>query len=47
MISVTLISEGLSPEAQAAEPLSGALLALDVGIQGLPSMRFATHGRGS
>jgi sugar lactone lactonase YvrE len=45
VVFVTSISEGLSPEAQAAEPLSGALLALDLGIQGLPSTRFATSGR--
>jgi sugar lactone lactonase YvrE len=41
-IFVTSISEGLTPEARAAEPLAGALLALDAGIQGLPATRFGT-----
>ncbi|MDK1377293.1 MULTISPECIES: SMP-30/gluconolactonase/LRE family protein [unclassified Sinorhizobium] len=39
---VTSISEGLAPEAHAAEPLAGALLALDLGIEGLPATRFRT-----
>ncbi|MCA1404439.1 SMP-30/gluconolactonase/LRE family protein [Ensifer sp. IC3342] len=41
-IFVTSISEGLTPEAHAAEPLAGALLALDLGIEGLPAMHFRT-----
>lgn len=40
-IFVTTIREGLAPEEKAAEPLAGALLALDLGIEGLPATRFA------
>lgn len=45
VIFVTSVSEGLSPEARADEPLAGALLSFDAGIQGLPSMQFATGRR--
>ena len=38
---VTTARQGLSPEALAAEPLAGALLALDVGVAGLPEPAFA------
>ena len=41
-IFVTSISDGLSPDELAAEPLAGALLALNLGIQGLPATQFAT-----
>jgi sugar lactone lactonase YvrE len=41
-IFVTSIREGLTPESQASEPLAGALLALDLGIEGLPVTRFGT-----
>lgn len=37
---VTTARKFLSPEQLAAEPLAGALLALDVGIKGLPEARF-------
>jgi len=40
-IFVTSISNGLSPEERAREPLAGALLALEVGIQGLQAVEFA------
>lgn len=43
-IFVTSISEGLTLEAQAAEPLAGALLVLDLGIEGLPATRFRSGG---
>ena len=38
---VTTASQNMSPEALQAEPLAGALLALDVGVRGLPEPRFA------
>ncbi len=38
---VTTARQGLSPEALAAQPLAGALLALDVGVAGLPEPPFA------
>lgn len=41
-IFVTSISDGLTPDEKAAEPLAGALLALDLGMEGLPATRFAT-----
>jgi len=40
-IFVTSISDGLSAEERAREPLAGALLALEIGIQGLPAVEFA------
>jgi len=40
-IFVTSISDGLAPEERAREPLTGALLALEIGIQGLPAVEFA------
>jgi sugar lactone lactonase YvrE len=38
---VTTARQGLTPARRAAEPLAGALLALDVGIAGLPEPAFA------
>ena len=43
-IFVTSISDGLAAGERAGEPLAGALLALDLGIEGLPATRFATTG---
>ena len=37
---ITSHSQRFTPEQQAAEPLAGALLALDVGVRGLPEPRF-------
>ncbi|MEB0058439.1 MULTISPECIES: SMP-30/gluconolactonase/LRE family protein [unclassified Variovorax] len=37
---VTTTSQKMTPEQLAAEPLAGALLALDVGVAGLPEPRF-------
>lgn len=42
---VTTASQHMSPEELEAEPLAGALLALDVGVRGLPEPRFALAGR--
>lgn len=39
-IFVTSISEGLGDDAQRAQPLAGRLLALNLGIYGLPASRF-------
>lgn len=41
---VTTASQNMSPEELAAQPLAGALLALDVGVRGLPEPRFALQG---
>jgi sugar lactone lactonase YvrE len=38
---VTSHSQRFTPEQHAAEPLAGALFALDVGVRGLPEPRFA------
>ena len=38
---ITSHSQRFTPEQQAHEPLAGALLALDVGVSGLPEPRFA------
>ncbi|RXT18413.1 MULTISPECIES: SMP-30/gluconolactonase/LRE family protein [unclassified Bosea (in: a-proteobacteria)] len=38
---ITSHSQRLAPETLAVEPLAGALLALDVGVRGLPEPRFA------
>jgi sugar lactone lactonase YvrE len=38
---VTTASQRLTPEQRAAQPLAGALLALDVGVRGLPEPRYA------
>jgi sugar lactone lactonase YvrE len=38
---ITSHSQRFTPEQQAREPLAGALLALDVGVCGLPEPRFA------
>ncbi len=38
---ITSHSQRFTPEQQAREPLAGALLALDVGVSGLPEPRFA------
>ncbi len=37
---ITSHSQRFTPEAQAAEPMAGALLQLDVGVRGLPEPRF-------
>ena len=37
---LTTTSQKMTPEELAAEPLAGALLALDVGVRGLPEPRF-------
>lgn len=39
-IYVTSISDGLGEDAPQTQPLAGRLLAIDVGIQGLPPVRF-------
>lgn len=39
---ITSHSQRFTPEQQAREPLAGALLALDVGVRGLPEPRFAS-----
>ncbi|WP_159589551.1 SMP-30/gluconolactonase/LRE family protein [Chelativorans xinjiangense] len=39
-IFITTISEGLGEDAPRTQPLAGRLLAVDVGIQGLPPVRF-------
>ncbi len=38
---VTSATQKLSPEELARQPLAGALLAMDVGVRGLPESRFA------
>ena len=40
---ITTISDGLGPDAAVSQPLAGHLLAIDLGIEGLPSPVF---GRG-
>lgn len=40
-IYVTSISDGLADDAPKVQPLAGCLLALDLGIQGLPPTRFS------
>lgn len=42
---VTTTSQKMTEEQLAAEPLAGALLALDVGVAGLPESRFALDRR--
>ena len=37
---VTSATQKLSPEEFAKQPLAGALLAMDVGVRGLPETRF-------
>jgi sugar lactone lactonase YvrE len=37
---VTTASQRLTPEERSAQPLAGALLALDVGVRGLAEPRF-------
>lgn len=44
VLYVTTASQHMSPEELEAQPLAGALLALDVGVRGLPEPRFALHG---
>lgn len=44
---VTTASQNMSPEELQAQPLAGALLALDVGVRGLPESRFALAGPGT
>jgi sugar lactone lactonase YvrE len=41
VLYVTTASQHMTPEQMAAEPLAGSLLALDVGVRGLPEPRFA------
>lgn len=41
---VTTASQQMTPEELEAQPLAGALLALDVGVRGLPEPRFALAG---
>lgn len=42
---ITTTSQNMTEAERAAEPLAGALLALDVGVRGLPEPRFAVSGR--
>ena len=44
LLYVTTASQHLSPDELQAQPLAGALLALDVGVRGLPESRFALAG---
>lgn len=44
VLYVTTASQHLSPQELQAQPLAGALLALDVGVRGLPESRFALAG---
>jgi sugar lactone lactonase YvrE len=37
---LTSLTDGVSPERLAADPLSGQLIALDVGVAGAPVARF-------
>ncbi len=41
VLYVTTASQKMTPEELRAQPLAGALLALDVGVRGLPEPRFA------
>ena len=40
ILFVTTTSQNMTPEQRAADPLAGALLALDAGVRGLPEARF-------
>ncbi|MBK6006864.1 SMP-30/gluconolactonase/LRE family protein [Ramlibacter ginsenosidimutans] len=44
VLYVTTASQQMSPQELQAQPLAGALLALDVGVRGLPEPRFALTG---
>lgn len=44
VLYVTTASQQMSPEQLEAQPLAGALLALDVGVRGVPESRFALAG---
>lgn len=44
VLYVTTASQHMSPEELQAQPLAGALLALDVGVRGVPESRFAPAG---
>lgn len=44
VLYVTTASQQMTPEELEAQPLAGALLALDVGVRGLPEPRFAGAG---
>ena len=44
LLYVTTASQNMSPEELEAQPLAGALLALDVGVRGLAEPRFALAG---
>ena len=41
---MTTASQNMTADERAAQPLAGALLALDVGVRGLPESRFALAG---
>jgi sugar lactone lactonase YvrE len=40
---ITTASQFMTAEEQAAQPLAGALLAIDVGVHGLPEPRFRLY----
>ena len=44
VLYVTTASQNMSPDEMGAQPLAGALLALDVGVRGLPESRFSLAG---
>ena len=44
VLYVTTASQNMTPDEMGAQPLAGALLALDVGVRGLPESRFALAG---
>ena len=44
ILYITTTSQNMSEAERAAEPLAGALLAIDVGVRGLPERRFALSG---
>ena len=43
ILYITTASQKMTPAELAAQPLAGALLALDVGVRGLPEPRFAVN----
>lgn len=44
LLYITTASQGMSAAEMQAEPLAGALLALRVGVCGLPESRFSLNG---
>lgn len=44
VLYITSTSQNMSPDELEAQPLAGALFALDVGVRGLPEPRFAIDG---